>query len=103
VRVTFDDHPVLFKQAFNAAVQLLLLFALWDTVGHDEPALNLRKQEEEVLATIPRSGLRGVVLQSDNDHLRSAIRLWFRKARKRYLKRKRALGICNTNPGDASC
>ena len=38
VWVTFGDHPVLFKQASNAAVQLLLLFALWATVSHDEPA-----------------------------------------------------------------
>ena len=36
--VTFDDHPLLLKQAFDDAVLLLLLFALWATVGHDEPA-----------------------------------------------------------------
>ena len=36
VMVTFDDHPVLFKQIPNAAIQRLLLFALWNSVGHDE-------------------------------------------------------------------
>jgi hypothetical protein len=59
-----------------------LHFAEGFTQHLEELTANLKAQENEVLSSVPGSGLRGVFVPYDNDHLRSAIRLWFRKARK---------------------
>jgi hypothetical protein len=43
---------------------------------------NLCEQETLLLATIAGTGVRRIVYPSHNDHLRSAIRLWFRRAKR---------------------
>jgi hypothetical protein len=48
----------------------------------DELTISLEEQERMVLETVPGGGVRGLFLPSTNDHLRGAIRAWFRRARK---------------------
>jgi hypothetical protein len=55
----------------------------------DELTGNLRQQEELVLATLPAGWLRGFLFPTHNDYLRSAIRIWFRRARKTLAREKK--------------
>jgi hypothetical protein len=47
----------------------------------DELKNNLCDQEVLLLATIAGTGVRRIVYPSHNDHLRGAIRLWFKRAK----------------------
>jgi hypothetical protein len=63
-------------------------FAERFTIHLDELTSNLLEQETLLLAAIPGTGFIGIFFPSDNDHLRSAIRLWFKRTRKLVSKEK---------------
>jgi hypothetical protein len=71
----YDSHFLHFVEGFTEHLEELIA--------------NLKAQENEVLSSIPKSGLKGIFLPSDNDHLRSAIRFWFRKARRTVLQEQK--------------
>lgn len=77
-----------------------LRFAETFTVHLDQLTLNLRQQERLVLSTVPGTGFKRFVLPSGNDHLRSAISMWFRKARQTIRTEKRRFNRLRPRTGE---
>jgi hypothetical protein len=68
LREGFNDQLFRFAETFPALL--------------DELTAQLEREEQSVLAEIPGRTIRGILFPTQTDHLRAAIQVWFRRARK---------------------